>query len=449
MKVVFIPIEIKYRELNSQLYLADKLVNLGFCVYLGDKSGIYQIIKNRDEKSGVLLYKGTKRPAEFENLRKNLNQICVLDQELGFAISDKQQGLKSRIIPGADVLIDRYYLLNDEYKDALEKVNDILYQKSLVTGWPKVDLWNLEDHKYLEADVEKIKKKFGRFLLFSSDFGVNSEAKLHGRIEQTRNCDVPERLVDLENQISGWRRCLDEFHSMVELLVKVDGDSSLPPIVVRPHPAEDKTAWEVALKGLKKTYVVYEHDVSGWILASAAVLHRGCTSGVEAYVRNVPVGHVVLENFQPKQSLSYELSKPLSNWPELADFLRNPALDDGVIKKEVESKNLFCKNAADLIAKDISLLSSGDADESMSVSTASRRSMLDKGWKYVKSAKRFFGPKRLSDRERQFGISPKDEKLPDGIRVVDAERFFTDLRRAELNISQVLPDVIKIEASTT
>ena len=79
---------------------------------------------------------------------------------------------------------------------------------------------------------------------------------------------------------------LETFLDIVELFKLWDNDSNVPKIIVRPHPSEDIAVWEKALKGMKKTLVIHEGPISPWLDASMGLLHRGCTTAIEAAVKN-------------------------------------------------------------------------------------------------------------------------------------------------------------------
>lgn len=58
--------------------------------------------------------------------------------------------------------------------------------------------------------------------------------------------------------------------------------------VVRPHPGEKMTGWTDNLAQRNNIHVICEGAISPWTRAAMAVLHNGCTTGIEAYVAGVP-----------------------------------------------------------------------------------------------------------------------------------------------------------------
>jgi len=98
-----------------------------------------------------------------------------------------------------------------------------------------------------------------------------------------------------------------------------------PLLVVRPHPAEDHAIWEVRLRGLNRVKVVYENDVSGWLYACRMLVHRGCTTGVQARVGGIPTFFWAPENRSLEtNSLPYQVSAKIASLSEVVEHWENP-----------------------------------------------------------------------------------------------------------------------------
>jgi hypothetical protein len=71
-------------------------------------------------------------------------------------------------------------------------------------------------------------------------------------------------------------------------------------IVVRPHPTENQEIYRQIAAGCERVKVTNEGNVVPWLMATRALIHNGCTTGVEAYVMGVPAisyRAVVNENY--------------------------------------------------------------------------------------------------------------------------------------------------------
>jgi hypothetical protein len=60
------------------------------------------------------------------------------------------------------------------------------------------------------------------------------------------------------------------------------------PIVVRPHPTENRNVYEDIANHCRRIRVTNEGNVVPWLMAANVVIHNGCTTGVEAFVMRVP-----------------------------------------------------------------------------------------------------------------------------------------------------------------
>ena len=114
-KTIYLPIEIKTRELYGHLFLAYTASQKGYRVILGNKSGIFKIINKKPNKSGILIYKGGgKKPKFILDLKNKIDYLAILDQELGVAVRDFEFFLRARWDPQVIPHVDRFYLLSDQ-----------------------------------------------------------------------------------------------------------------------------------------------------------------------------------------------------------------------------------------------------------------------------------------------------------------------------------------------
>jgi hypothetical protein len=76
-------------------------------------------------------------------------------------------------------------------------------------------------------------------------------------------------------------------------------------LVIRPHPSEDHGAWRALAAGHGNITITNENAVAPWLLAAEAVIHNGCTTGLEAYLLGRPV-----ICYQPVTHPLYDLELP-------------------------------------------------------------------------------------------------------------------------------------------
>ena len=112
-------------------------------------------------------------------------------------------------------------------------------------------------------------------------------------------------------------------------------------IIVRPHPSESPEAWRRATAGLPRVEVRYDDALLPWLLACEALIHNGCTTGVEAAllgrrpIAYRPHADPSMESPQPRRA-SLEVADEQELHAALADGARenNAALDDMVASRQ-------------------------------------------------------------------------------------------------------------------
>tara|TARA_B100001971_G_C17810703_1_gene343907 strand:- start:301 stop:555 length:255 start_codon:yes stop_codon:yes gene_type:complete len=80
-KIVFISIEVKSRELNSQLLLTYYLIKKNYKIYIGSVNSIIYLLKKIKSKSGIYLYKGGQEREINKLVKKKCFSHVVIDQE--------------------------------------------------------------------------------------------------------------------------------------------------------------------------------------------------------------------------------------------------------------------------------------------------------------------------------------------------------------------------------
>ena len=120
------------------------------------------------------------------------------------------------------------------------------------------------------------------------------------------------------------------------MLLDLIEDSSIPMIIIRPHPSEDHEPWERISKKLKKFKFIVRGEISPWINGSKAILHRGCSTSIQAYLGDIPQGYIVTNKKKIRKALPYNLSEKLFSFKDVKEFCQNVSS-----KKNNKSKNSF------------------------------------------------------------------------------------------------------------
>jgi surface carbohydrate biosynthesis protein len=164
-----------------------------------------------------------------------------------------------------------------------------------VTGNPRNDLLRPEIRHYYQKTVEEIRKRHGDFILINTNFnhvnafypGLNlfvppdkpGEKPRYGRAAKGMSRAYAEGLRDHKQAI------FEQFQQLIPALEQTFPGYN---IVVRPHPTENQEIYRQIAAGCERVEVTNEGNVVPWLMAAKALIHNGCTTGVEAYVMGIP-----------------------------------------------------------------------------------------------------------------------------------------------------------------
>ncbi len=285
-KHLYIPIELKDRELDSQVILAAEACLKGFRVYLGSHAAIYNSLSTKFMRAGIYLDKGTQTIDLTKWIHGKCESIFILDQELNPSIEETYYNLGKNPVEG------RIYLDTKDFLDGFFCVGPIIYkfareffgssERIFATGWPRIDIQTRYANLLYSKRIFKLKEKYGDFLLFVSDFGV---------LTQLSEITQPKRLkalLDFEGE-EFYKKSYADLQVVLNLLRLWDADPHVPTIIVRPHLVEDVRIWKKLLYGLTKTIVIQKGDITPWISASSGIIHRGSTVSIQAKLMGKPV----------------------------------------------------------------------------------------------------------------------------------------------------------------
>ena len=358
---IFIPIEIKNRELLSKVLLSNFIIKNNkkkVRCYIGSKTQIKKLISLKKSYGGVFIYKGGLSLNQIQELKKKIEKFIILDEELGPAVDNLERSMSKRFWEGSEKYIDRLYLIGKYAFEIGKKVYPRLASRIIMSGWPRVDLWRPELNYIFDNSVKKLKNKYGNFILFSSDFTFNSINRINREEDKWRNSEWKVMSKNLSGITDNAKKVFSEYQDTINLMRELDENTDIPQIIIRPHPSDDLLEWRKLAKSFKKIKIIFQGEMSHWIYASSGVLHRGCTSAIEAYMAGIKVGHIITNNERVRKSLSYNLSEHLYNSNQIVEFCKRniekkrtpPIKYNDVFKNFVYVEKRF---ASEIIAEDI------------------------------------------------------------------------------------------------
>lgn len=352
---LFIPIEIAKRELYGKLYLSLAAVERGYKVLLGDPKRI-KVFMNFFS-AGVFLQKDLYpiRKDEFLRRKKHGDIIAVWDEE-GLVFTSKKTYTK-RMSKDTIDLADIIFSWGEYQKNLIDEAFPF-QQKVASVGNPRFDLLRVDKRKFFIHESNQIIKKYGNFILINSSFShynsYLSKKQLHDRMIKHFGERDPVKVNDFQNQYDIEK---DRYYSFIDLLKNLSSKHVDISFIIRPHPVENPAKWKQDIGSIPNIKIVNEGNIIPWCLASRAVIHNSCTTGIEAYLLDKPV---IVYDVTGKDYWDFNLPNALgtrcSSIEEVEDAIFGRDSQDNYLQGgEVLKKHLasYCNDEATIKILDI------------------------------------------------------------------------------------------------
>lgn len=339
-RILYITMEIKARELEGRALLALEAASRGFRVVIGHMSQINRGLQVGELPPGLYYEKSLSRGKE-EKFGTIVNNGCLLasqDEESGILdhINDRFMSIRSTFetVDLADAIFCwgnfDHEAWTRHYPNSIEKIH--------LTGCPRVDFWRPDFQRYYHKCIDSIRERFGCFVLVASNFvTANNYMTAEQLVQQARRSGKIDTLEDeqsLRARIEDGKKMFRHFVNLINILADKHRDIHF---VVRPHPAEKMSGWESSLSKSSNAHVIFEGGISNWVRASSAVLHNGCTTGMEAYAAGVPAIAYIPFASPINREIPNQLSIKCVNEDEIVDNL--PGIMQGGFANEQWSED--------------------------------------------------------------------------------------------------------------
>ena len=299
---IYIPIEVKKREIEGRTLLALAAAERGHVVVLGGKEDTLGLAQSGLLRPGILHLKTLQPSATtVANLKGYLSRGHVVtsqDEESGM---DRDYDVFARTRFSAETcsLASRIACWGPYDASTLKELYGRGSDLAVVeTGSPRVDFWRPEFSGYYARQQKALTNRFGRYVLVSSNFGaVLNIRRFWHWVNRLRDNN---HLVDEESEYALYREAayvmcvLAEFVRMIRALAAAQPGIQ---VVVRPHPVDAADAWRALIGDCPGVVVPREGTLGAWIRGAKVLVHNGCTSGLEAAVCGVPrIAYVPVES---------------------------------------------------------------------------------------------------------------------------------------------------------
>lgn len=331
---LFLPIHIWARELDSRILLAVKAAAAGVSSCIGNEYGIVPLYSRLND---CLLFRaGRPRP----NYRAEWNK-AVLSRGGIATIVDEEGGNDMERLKNSREFRDAYW--PDISRDAVAMCSSIHYscqlERSLILSATKpeeqdqineklehrlnlrLELLTANKGGMFAADAKSLYSIFGKFVLIVDNFGatlfgeennanVSAKAFLGSSLSAEREAAIEKR--GSENRLEA-----EIFANIIKETIAAYPDTQF---IFRPHPISSVRVWSQLLGDHRNLHIIYQGTVDAWILASQAMIHSGCTTGVHAAFLgkgSLDISSLTSRSELKHRSISSRLSQEVESVQEL------------------------------------------------------------------------------------------------------------------------------------
>ena len=292
---LLIPVENQVRELDPKLLLACIAARRGFTSVIGSRREMEMLIDSFPRSIYLSKSMTVRSLLFFWVAAKYGHEIITWDEEALVHLPPETY-FSRRLHPAAIRYVSHLFAWGEENAELWRQYPELPRGIPIhVTGNPRSDMLRTQMHPYYAADVAAIRREFGNFILVNTNFNhVNAfgadmnlfkparrpgERPRFGRAARGMSREYAEGLRDHKQAV------MADFERMIPLL-----EDSFPEVtvVVRPHPTESHDVYRRLAEGCRRVRVTNQGNVVPWLLSARALIHNGCTTGVEAFELGVP-----------------------------------------------------------------------------------------------------------------------------------------------------------------
>ena len=291
---IVLPVENQVREFDAKLLLACVAAERGFPVVIGCHTRIGARMHQFSRAIYVAKAVSPGSMKLFRILRRLGHAIVAWDEEALVYMSPefylrRKVGAESLGTPQA------LFAWGEDNAANWRGAPGYKGQPLFVTGNPRADLLRPDLRAFYAPMVEELRRMFGDFVLINSNFGSQNfffpalnKARVPAEGEAAGQAVPPEKVGTWDDpEMCLYRDAL--FRAFQEMLPELARRFPQRQFVMRPHPSESHDLWRQIAAGCPNVRVIAKGSIVPWALAASALVHNGCTTGVEAFLLGRPV----------------------------------------------------------------------------------------------------------------------------------------------------------------
>ncbi len=325
MGLISLPLHVWDREIDARILLGTIAANNGNLVILGDEyniSPLYKEVKN-------IFHYGAGRPIyDTERTINWYEQIIRNDGFVGLTfeegINDLNQKFAKMLYDGINLhsaeSLTEHFSWSKQDKDLLinstpSNLRHLISSKISIVSNIRLELLGKLGKKYFIDKTISIRNLFGRFILISDNFGdlesfgslkpLNIKKELNERLSSD---EVRDHLELKSLNRDKRRKARDYFCKTINNLVSENPNILF---VLRPHPTVDQRWWQMNINPARNIVILARDSIYPWVNSASAVIHAGCTVGLESSLSGIPTIDISRVYDDPRE---LGLSAQISNY---------------------------------------------------------------------------------------------------------------------------------------
>jgi surface carbohydrate biosynthesis protein len=293
--LLLIPVENQVRELDPKLLLACIAARKGFSSIIGSRREMEMRI-DQFPRSIYLSKSMTVRSLLFFWAASKFGHDIITWDEEALVHLPPETYYSRRLHPSAIRYVSNLFAWGEDNAELWRQYPALPEGIPIhITGNPRGDLLRPELHAYYAAEMEAIRKEYGNFILINTNFNhVNAFGPDMNLFKPVKKAGQKPRFG---RAARGMSRLYAEGLRDHKLAVFADFQRMIPEleksfknhnIVIRPHPTESHEIYREIAARCQRVKVTNDGNVVPWLLSAKALVHNGCTTGVEAFVMRIP-----------------------------------------------------------------------------------------------------------------------------------------------------------------
>jgi len=292
---LLIPVENQVREFDPKLLLACIAARRGFSSVIGSHRDIDLRIASFSRSLYLCKSFTVSNLKMFQIIHRLGHEIVTWDEE-ALVHLPAEMYFSRRLSPLTMKYVSHLFAWGEDNAELWRQYPEFPAGLPIhITGNPRNDMLRPEMCAFYEREVEEIRNGYGEFILVNTNFNhVNSFSPVQNLFQPV---NYPGAEAVFGKSARGMTREYAEgfrdhktaiFEDFQRLIPALEQTFPSYTIIVRPHPTESQDIYNKIAAQCERVRVTNEGNVVPWLMATRALIHNGCTTGVEAFVMGVP-----------------------------------------------------------------------------------------------------------------------------------------------------------------